>query len=219
MSFIFDALRKSENERQRGSVPDVARLPLAEPERRMPRWALSLIALLAVSVVALAAAWWQARGTGFGTPMRALPASTLEPAERVETSGAVPAAASEPARQAPRAELPGSTVERRPVVAPAATVDASAAETPGPVPAAQPSPQAPNPPPSLARLRATGVEVPTVRLQLHSYSDNRERRFVFVDGARYGEGEALAAGPRVVRITPTGVVLAHDDHEFLLTVE
>jgi general secretion pathway protein B len=75
------------------------------------------------------------------------------------------------------------------------------------------------PPPSDAQLRASGIDVPTLDLQLHSFSDSGAGRFVFINGARYGEGETLAAGPRVIRITPNGVVLDQRGREFLLTVD
>ncbi len=58
MSFILDALRKSENERQRGAVPTITRAPLARPRQRAPVWSVVLIAMLALCVVVLAGAWW-----------------------------------------------------------------------------------------------------------------------------------------------------------------
>ena len=45
MSFILDALRKSELERQRQSGPSIAELPVARDDRRLP------VALLAIGVL------------------------------------------------------------------------------------------------------------------------------------------------------------------------
>jgi len=45
MSFILDALRKSELERQRQNGPSIAELPVARDDRRLP-WALLAIGLL-----------------------------------------------------------------------------------------------------------------------------------------------------------------------------
>jgi hypothetical protein len=73
--------------------------------------------------------------------------------------------------------------------------------------------------PSLTQLRASGIEIPTLQLQLHSYSDSAASRFVFINGARYKEGERLEAGPKLVRITPEGAVLSQQNREFLLRVE
>lgn len=220
MSFILDALRKSENERQRGSVPDVARIPLAHPEQRMPRWAITLIAFLAVCTVALAAAWWQSQRNGLGRAPASSPVATVAPS--AETSGAVAvperAVAELPEGPAPRERArtaPAPTIERRAVTAPAVVETPPEPETEAP-PARRASGP---PPPTLAQVRAEGVDVPALQLQLHSFSGSRGSRFVFINGARYGEGESLDSGPRVVQITATGVVLEHEGREFLLTLD
>jgi hypothetical protein len=59
MSFILDALRKSESERQRDASARLSRAPLATVRHRVPAWAWLLIALLSVGLIALAVAWWQ----------------------------------------------------------------------------------------------------------------------------------------------------------------
>ncbi len=43
MSFILDALRKSEHERQRSTAPGIAQVPFGAPHRELPRWAIALI--------------------------------------------------------------------------------------------------------------------------------------------------------------------------------
>ena len=50
MSFILDALRKSELERQRQSGPSIAELPVARDDRRLPRALLAIGLLLVVNV-------------------------------------------------------------------------------------------------------------------------------------------------------------------------
>ncbi|HET7607792.1 MAG TPA: hypothetical protein VFL84_03885, partial [Gammaproteobacteria bacterium] len=59
MSFILDALRKSEHERQRSATPGLTQVPLATPEPQMPRWALGVIGILVAAVLVLGGAWWQ----------------------------------------------------------------------------------------------------------------------------------------------------------------
>jgi len=59
MSFILDALRKSESERQRETAPTLVRAPLALVRRRTPAWIWLVIGLLSLALVALSAAWWQ----------------------------------------------------------------------------------------------------------------------------------------------------------------
>lgn len=189
----------------------------------MPRWAFTLMALLTACMLAFAAAWWQTQRSGpAATPAAASPSppDIAAPVVSGALSGSVqtPPARLEPDRSEPVPEssraAPANTIERRAVDTP----NVREAAPIRPVGAAQPISESP-PPPSLAQLRASGVDVPALELQLHSFSDSRARRFVFVNGARYGEGETLAAGPRVVRITPNGVVLDQNGREFLLTVD
>jgi hypothetical protein len=59
MSFILDALRKSEHERQRSAMPGIAQVPFGLPRRELPRWAIGLIVVLGVAVLALGGAWWR----------------------------------------------------------------------------------------------------------------------------------------------------------------
>ncbi len=53
MSFILDALRKSEHERQRQTGPALAEVPIAAPKPRANVWATGAIALLLVNLVAI----------------------------------------------------------------------------------------------------------------------------------------------------------------------
>ena len=53
MSFILDALRKSEHERQRQTGPALVETPVAAPATRTNRWATAAIVLLLINLVAL----------------------------------------------------------------------------------------------------------------------------------------------------------------------
>ena len=50
MSFILDALKKSENERQRHSGPALFEVKVATPRPGLPLWAIALAALLVVNI-------------------------------------------------------------------------------------------------------------------------------------------------------------------------
>ena len=54
MSFILDALKKSETDRQRQASPALFEVKVAPPRRKLPVWAIALGALLAVNVTVLA---------------------------------------------------------------------------------------------------------------------------------------------------------------------
>lgn len=66
MSFILDALRKSESERQRESAPSLSRAPLAQVRHRVPVWTWLVIVVLVAASLALGAAWFQSIELGSG---------------------------------------------------------------------------------------------------------------------------------------------------------
>ena len=53
MSFILDALKKSETERQQQGPSDFASVPSSEEAPRAPRWLWALALLLAVNLAVL----------------------------------------------------------------------------------------------------------------------------------------------------------------------
>ena len=53
MSFILDALKKSETDRQRQSSPALFEVKVAAPRRRFPLWAAGLAVLLGVNMLVL----------------------------------------------------------------------------------------------------------------------------------------------------------------------
>lgn len=122
MSYILDALRRADAERQRGAVPGLHDQPaLMGPaaDQRMPRsvplaWVLAAGVLLAL---ALALGWWQA---GQGRPLQ-----PVEPGPAQAGAGAAPAL---PASAPPASAMPMPVVAVAPPPAPA-TVAALPAPT------------------------------------------------------------------------------------------
>ena len=88
MSFILDALKKSESERQRQAGPALLEMRIVRPSRRLPIWALVVGVLLIISVGVLG--WLAWRPT-------AVPATAMTPAPGPAN---VPMAAPGPARTA-----------------------------------------------------------------------------------------------------------------------
>ena len=64
MSFILDALRKSENERQQSEVPSISNVPAVGHNTRIPTWAVASIAALSASILLLGWAWWHSTAVG-----------------------------------------------------------------------------------------------------------------------------------------------------------
>ena len=218
MSFILDALRKSEHERQRSTVPGLMQVPSATANPVAPRWVLPVIGVLAAAVLALGGAWWQSsRGAADTTATAAasrrtveLPRPTLETGARVAPPAAPPRAplaeAAQPSTSSPPAAT-HTTLEDA-AIDPARTIDESEA-------AAAREPTLP----SAAALAAEGVTLPPLRLELLAYSERRSDRFVFINGRKYVEGERLPEGLVLEAVESRGAVLSHAGRRFLLAPE
>jgi general secretion pathway protein B len=209
VSFILDALRKSEHERQRSALPGLSQVPQATPATQLPRWALIVIGVLGVTVLALGGAWWQSTRTPTASPTASAP-------PMVERNVELPPPVSAPTRPpAPSAVTPPRQTE----LATAATTSPDAVE---PAFAATPAPE-PRPDtialPSAAALAAQGFALPPLRLELHAYSERPRDRFVFINGRKYAEGERLLEGPQLLSIEPRGAVLSHLGQAFLVVPE
>jgi general secretion pathway protein B len=233
VSFILDALRKSEHERQRSAVPGLAQVPLATPQAQMPRWALAVIGVLGAAVVALGGAWiYSTRGPA---ELAASPPPTVErsvqlPAPRnvapqQAASARVPAGESALSAAAASSTAPsseGSTFTSSEGSSGPSSSDSSSAIA---SPSFTPPTRLTNLPddsvalPSIAMLTAEGVAVPPLHLELHAFSAQPKDRFVFINGRKYKEGDRLTEGPMLVEIAPTGAVLTHAGRRFILVQE
>lgn len=216
MSFILDALRKSEHERQRSALPSLAQVPMATPVSQLPRWATLLIALLAAAVLLLAGAWWQSSRTPSPeTPTRAVVERPLAVPAPTVAPPTAPRAAASPTGNGPSGDSRPLAEAAMPVanepLAAASRVAAPVAER---VPA-EPAPTLP----SAASLLGAGVALPPLHLELHAYAEQPSARFVFINGRRYVEGERLADGLDLVAIEPQGAVLSYSGQRFLLLPE
>lgn len=224
MSFILDALKKSEAERQRQAGPALLEMRVVAPRRGLPLWAIGLALLLLVNLGVLG---WLALRTA-GAPATATATATATPA------GALPAA-SQPAA-ANTAVAPGASLAVPPPAAPVASPPAfaAAAAAPGrtangPPPAGEPeeNPADTAPavaaPPGAARngkglqnYVALSSTLPALRLDLHAWAELPAERYALINMHRVREGDTLPEGPRVQQITREGVVLDYRGTEFLL---
>jgi general secretion pathway protein B len=202
MSFILDALRKSENERQQSAVPGISDVPTVVHDARVPKWVLGVIATLSAGILVLGWAWWQSSGESNVANVR--PSGMLPRTQTVppaNTVGTVRNLAREPG---------------------AGTASASQQTTAAPV-----TPPAPEPniatmvigPPTMMELLAAGTVLPEMTLELHVYSRTPAQRFIRINSASYREGDVLSEGPRVVSITQEGVILDSRGQKFLLSAD
>jgi general secretion pathway protein B len=203
MSFILDALKKSEKERQRGAVPGISDLPVVVQQTRTSAWVGVLIAGLLACVVALGYAWWRTSDRATQQLAAAAPARPAATAPLRAEAGPVVATRSL-AQEVAQAPAPARSN------APPATASPSARDVPSGSGVITASPM------SILEARSAGMPVPELTLELLVYSSNPAQRFVYINSAKYVEGETLADGPRVVEITPEGPILSWRSQNFLL---
>jgi hypothetical protein len=70
--------------------------------------------------------------------------------------------------------------------------------------------------PTAQELRAAGVSLPPLLLNLHFYDPQPMRRYVLLNGLRLTEGEFTPDGIEVQAITPGGAVLSANGRRFML---
>ena len=232
MSFILDALKKSETDRQRQASPALFEVKVAAPRRRFPAWAIGLAALLAVNVAVLA--WVLLRqpaagpsGASIASPAGAATTTGTDPSRMVtltmpadsrSTVTVSPnhpdAGVVAPSNAPPLAEEPVLSGGEPPVppnydandYAPAVTVaqaNEAAANRAGVLP-------------SRDEVLAQGAQLPDLRLDLLVYAVKPADRFVFINMRKLREGETMPEGVQVEAITPTGAHLNFRGKRFIL---
>lgn len=232
MSFILDALRKSDAERQRGAAPGLADVRYA-PSRRRNVWIPLLALVLTLNIGFMAWQWYAGQG-------KPAPVSDVEPAVApvpvaAPVAAPAPAPVSAPAAAAEVRALARETVPAEPVAVPEVQSDlpglapvAPQAAVPAPVPVSAAPPPAPPPAtpskiiadpalPTLEQLLGAGaIELPPLNLDLLVYNESPAVRFVVINGRKYREGVQLTEGPTLERITPENVILTSRGQRFTL---
>ncbi len=235
MSFILDALRKSDAERQRGVAPGLADVRYAAGRSRRNIWIPLLVVVLVANIGFMAWQWNAARNQPAPVPAEAvsqvapqvvpLTAPSATPASApVAAPPAVPevrALARETAPATPVAppevesDLPAGGLAVEEAAVPAAVIKAPKAEEP---PAAPSRIIADPALPTLDQLLGAGtLDLPALNLDLLVYNDSPSVRFAVINGRKYREGAQLTEGPALESITPEGVILASRGQRFTLS--
>lgn len=229
MSYILEALKKAQSERQMTSAPTIhavpiqAAAPLAATITRTPLWmAVAAVGLLAAGG---AAVWWLRAPAPVAPGAVALAQAPLaQPAPA--PVAAAPAIAVAPAvTPAPQPEIVLPPPAPKPVAAPKAP-PAVAQAAPLPAPVAKPAPLPPvakaapvaEPAPVAAaaedalpyardlpeQLRS---ELPTVAFGGYMYSRNPADRLLLIDKVLRHEGEVVAPGLVLEKLLPKAAVM------------
>lgn len=223
MSFILDALRKSENERQENQPAEFSRVPSSPDSTPAPRWLWVLGVLLVINILVIAAMMFAAdkdeptisATDAVSTPAAQAPVTTATDdnpqsapptfADRLEV-----ARQNQPPRPASNSDAAGRAADTAAPNASAAPPQAAARTASGPATAEASLP-------GFDEVRLNGsVALPELHIDLHVYNEDPARRFVSINMQKYKENDTLAAGPSVHRITSDGVVLDYQGTRFVL---
>ena len=220
MSYILDALRKSDQLRRRGTVPTfAAALPMAMAAPQRPGWLRhGVFWLLPIVIASIALGWFASVRTGTGNapaPVAVAAPALLPAAGSTAVEAALPPVKAAPERAVPpmaAATLPAATVRRRssPAV-PAqclAGVRDAAAGLPDPPATAKDVVSMSDLPASIRQ------GLPPMPVAVHAYSSKPADRLVSINGRLLHEGDELAAGLRLEQITPEGMVFSYRGYRF-----
>jgi len=242
MSFILDALKKSENERQRQVGPSLADVQVSQRRTNKPWWAVAVGALLVLNLGVLLVVLMR-DGDAKSSPPQAAHDSAATNDARAGNQVPLPASASRMPRGNPPvaastdpaahslADEAGNAeqsagVSANPTLAAAGNVpDGPPMVRPIQAPAVAPATIPPQAEAQSAQeevlptpmdLAASGTSLPELHLDIHVYSAKPAERFVFVNMRKYTEGQVLKEGPTLERITSEGAILNHQGLRYLL---
>lgn len=208
MSFILDALKKSESERLRQDTPGFSDVPGSTQEKSASHWIWIIVVLIGINITVLVVMF-------MGPDRVQDPVVANGPAAEATTeeTGFSEIVADVKRNQSAAAEVTSDPVASAGVVA---ASPQNAASAPGHSGTRQISESYA----TFNDLRLQGMlQLPDMHLDIHVYSSEPEDRFVFVNMSKYRERATLDEGPVVREITPDGVVLEHLGIIFLLPRE
>jgi len=215
MSYILDALKKSDQQRQRGATPTLqaAQITVAAPQRPLLVYYGLLAAVLIGAGIMIG--WlhpWQPEQTPIEAEALAVesPLSISQP----------------PAPLVAPSEMLGRTAQE--FAAPTSTPSGQAVSV---ADAMRPSKSAPSAATSIPDESASVAqeqeaiplnelplpiqqEIPAMEVQLHAYSNEPGERLVSINSIRLREGGSLMLGLRLEQITPDGMIFSYKGYRF-----
>lgn len=222
MSFILEALRKSEAARRRSEAPDLfspmqdAPAPARE-HRHAPVWIVGVVGVLSLAVATWLVLQREPAPSGAAAidpapqaaPIDAQAAAPVATPPPVVTQPAQPASTTAPATAPPPSPTqPVATPPPAPAtIATTPVAPLPAAPLPDPPPTARPPVSRGDRPMALSDLDAgSRKQLPALKMSMHMWNEDAGRRFVILDGQRLGEGD-LIGDAQVEAITRDSVIL------------
>ncbi len=228
MSYILEALKKAEQQRELGHVPGIASTHEQAYGKGRGRWLWVLTVVLALNAAVLLVLFWPDHGRAIRADAADEAASAQQRAPERPATAPVPAAVERPlAALAPATALP-------PAVSAAALSEPRQADSAAGPPAGSAAASEPEQPISDAPERAVTrhiappslpvwPQIPghlfeqlsgSLHLDVHVYADRPPDRFVLINMKKYHQGERLQEGPRLDEITTDGVILSFRGEKF-----
>lgn len=223
MSFILDALRKSDAERQRAATPGLADVRYAKPRARATTWWLPILIVVLTANGLFMAVQWFGRSADQPAPEPVVQVQAPAPVAETPPLPDVRSLAREsefgepdfePPMEMERTTPPGQAMpEPAPTPMPFAEATAPVATA-----GARPSRiiQGDELPTAEQLIGAGTLNIPLLNLDLHVYSERPAGRFVVINTRKYKEGAQLTEGPTIESITINGVVLSSQGRRFTL---
>ncbi|MBS1196808.1 MAG: hypothetical protein H6R18_593 [Proteobacteria bacterium] len=188
MSYILEALRESDLERQRGMAPTLTTAQMLTPVAVAPRkpmlffFGLTIALVLSIGVIIGWLRPWQTEQTPFVTSLTTPPAALIDSA---------PVSAP---KLAPDAKLPKTATRQ-------STNKLTAAPTPTPASKTKP-------------LDSSSQRLQKMTISVHAYSSNAANRKVWINDRMLREGDAVAPGLKLEQITEDGIILNSNGNLF-----
>jgi general secretion pathway protein B len=243
MSYILDALRKSDQQRKRGVAPRLQPAPATVEVRKQPPFALYGMFAVILLGAGIAIGWWRpwqperpaSAGSGIPeSPRESIPLPAVPPAPpplAQETARPAQETAQQESRPAPQPSTPpAATGADRSVPGPARIEPRSKPPEAATAVTKQEARAAPEKPagPGLAQSaqdeklllmadlpQALRQELPTMSIAVHAYSINPKDRLVSINNRMLREGDVLQPGLSLEQITPDGMIFTYKGYRFI----
>lgn len=238
MSYILEALKKAEQQRDLGKVPGIDSAHESVSSVASRRWLLVISVVLVLNAALLVVLLWpeedaaQLADAGSG-PQPAAAAAVSEPPVSQKQAAVVyapePRSMPEPETLRPIPVVPAAKASHRQTAGIAGGPSATRQPVETPAAVSEPLREIPARPVAVERVQDPVLplwpQIPAhvfqelngnLRLDVHVYSDQPADRFVLINLRKYHEGEQLREGPQVEEITPGGAVLSFRGERFRL---
>ena len=214
MSYILEAIKKSDQQRQRRTTPTLpeAQITVAAPRQILfAYYGLFALVLLGTGITIGWLHPWQAEQSAYATePIAAKSPISNQAAQTLLPD--LPEITSKTTRELPTPRLKPT---RQPdILAPVKSVMHTSA----------PMPEKPTNPAGVALEQSAAPltelplpiqqEIPTITVQLHAYSSKPMNRLVSINSRMLHEGELLMPGLRLEQITPDGMIFKYKGYRF-----